>query len=180
MADARSEDDACDVSRALSAQLGSAIADGVLAVNSPDDLRNVLAIQEELLHKLADSNKALRSLNEHAAENLAHASSRFAQHTSTVTQLTADLTRAYTRIRQLKERLKRKFPHAFEQASAGALRSPLGLPLDAARESVASGGRSSIAHALVTGGNGVRSACDGGAPGAHVPADSEADAEPGG
>jgi hypothetical protein len=33
-------------------------------------------VQEELLVKLDESNKSLRSLNEHAAENLAHASAR--------------------------------------------------------------------------------------------------------
>jgi uncharacterized protein involved in exopolysaccharide biosynthesis len=76
----------------------------------------VLRVQEELLVKLDESNKSLRSLNEHAAENLAHASARFALHTGTVTRLTSDLMRAYVRIRRLKERLKAKFPEAFAQA----------------------------------------------------------------
>lgn len=130
-----------EAARELSARLGAAIADGVLSVDSPADLRSILASQEEALLRLAESNDALRSLNEHAAENLAHASARFAQHTGTVTQLTSDLTRAYARIRQLKERLSRRFPEAFAQASAAAPRPPQGAHSVAVRESAALGDR---------------------------------------
>ena len=100
----------------LAERLGSALGDGILSVGRSDDLQTVLRVQEELLVKLDESNKSLRSLNEHAAENLAHASARFALHTGTVTRLTSDLMRAYARIRRLKERLKAKFPEAFAQA----------------------------------------------------------------
>jgi hypothetical protein len=104
----------------LAARLSTALGEGILSVSRSDDLQKVLRVQEELLLKLDDSNKSLRSLNEHAAENLAHASARFALHTGTVTQLTGDLMRAYARIRRLKERLKAKFPDAFAQASQGS------------------------------------------------------------
>lgn len=104
----------------LAARLATALGDEILSVGQSNDLHHVLRVQEELLVKLDESNKSLRSLNEHAAENLAHASARFALHTGTVTQLTSDLMRAYARIRRLKERLKAKFPEAFAQASQGS------------------------------------------------------------
>jgi hypothetical protein len=139
-----------DPQRALSAQLGEALAEGILGLNSSEDLHKVARVQEELLQKLGNSNAALHQLNEHAAENLALASARFAKHTSVVTQLSADLMRAYKRIRQLKERLKASHPDAYAQACEGALRSPLGRPLGSVHDDIASGGRWNAAQDVDT------------------------------
>ena len=93
------------------------VAGEILSVGDMESTKQLLAMQDGIHDQLLDFNRSLRSLNEHADENFSHASARFAQHTATVTALTADLTRAYERIRALKSLLAAHFPDEYRTAS---------------------------------------------------------------
>eukprot|EP00897_Mesotaenium_endlicherianum_P009234 jgi/Mesen1/8339/ME000461S07755 len=81
-----------------------------------DDLAELQQLQLTILGRLQDSNAVLAHFNDFSARSLAAVVNDFSRNTRLLRGMRTDLDAIFRRIRNLKERIKKHHPDAFEQA----------------------------------------------------------------